>query len=331
MHFLASFCVVLLLALPAAASSSKVTYYLDGARIEGEAAALNGQIEVLLPRGAVVDSLRLKPLRDATIIRVEFADVSPDRNMEKEIARLSARRDLLSDRLKALDVKEEIYRVAAKSQSGKAPRATKSNREPLDNIRKGTDFALSQLEEVFRARRKADSELKGIDARLSALNGTGIAAGRVARVWLAEKNGRVAVSYLNSGMNWTPIYDFRLNGKGEVEVIMNALVPASGKGAEVGVVPSILSESSQEPPIAIVNGGPAKVAVFKFPLERERYSVSPQSDVSFLFTNRSEKSMPPGEATCYRQGEYIGKARFKGCRSGESKSLDFGNAHVSAQ
>jgi hypothetical protein len=331
MPFLASLCVVLLLAVPAAASFSKVTYYLDGARIESEAAALNGQIEILLPRGAAVESLRLKPIRDATIIRVEFADVAPDRSMKKEITRLGARRDLLSDRLKALDVKEDIYRAAAKSQSGKAPRSTKTNREPLENIRKGTDFALSQLEEIYRARRKADSELKGIDARLSGLNEAGTVGGRVARVWLAEKNGRVAVSYLNSGMKWTPVYDFRLNGKGDVEIIMNALLPASGKGAEVGVVPSILSESSPEPPIAIVHGGPAKGAVFRFPLERESYSVSPQSALSFLFTNRSVKSMPPGEATCYRQGEYIGKASFKGCRPGESISLDFGNAHVSAQ
>ena len=331
MHVLTSLCIMLLFAVPAAASSSKVTCYLDGARIEGEAAALNGKIEILLPRGTAVESLRLKPLRDATIMRVEFADVAPDRKMEKEIARLVDRRDLLSDRLKALDVKEEIYRAAAKSQSGKAPRSTKTNREPLENIRKGTDFALSQLEEVYRARRKADSELKNIDGRLSTLKEAGPGGERVARVWLAEKNGRVAVSYLNSRMKWTPVYDFRLNGKGEVEVIMNALLPASGKGAEVAVVPSILSEISPEPPIAVVHGGPAKVAVFRFPLERESNSLSPQSTLSFLFTNRSGKNMPPGEATCYRQGEYVGKARFDGCRQGESKSLDFGKTHVTEQ
>ncbi len=331
MNLLAPLCIVLLLALPAAASPAKVTYYLDGARIESEAAAVNGQLEIRLPRDMAADSLRLKPLQGAFITRVEFAEARSDRKVETEIARLTGRMDALADRLKALEVKEEIFRAAAKSQSGKSPRSTKNNREPLENIRRGTEFAITQLEDVYRARRKAEHEFKTAGARLLLLKDAGNIGGRIARVWLAEKNGRVAVSYLNPGLKWTPTYDFRLNKNGEVEITMHALLPGTEKGRAVAVAPALLSENSAELLTAVAPGGPSKVEVFRFPLGKENYSPPPNSSLSFLFTNRSGKRMPPGESTCYRQGEYIGKTRFDGSLPGESKSLEFGKAALTAK
>jgi hypothetical protein len=330
MYLLAPLCIVLLLALPAAASPEKATYYLDGARIESEAAAVNGQLDIRIPQGTAAGSLRLKPLQGASITRVEFTEARSDRKVEAEIARLTGRIDALVDRLKALEVKEEIFRSAAKSQSAKSPRSTKNNREPLENIRRGTDFAITQLEDVYRAQRKAEYELKTARARLLLLKDTGNIGGRIARVWLAGKNGRVAISYLNPGLKWTPVYDFRLNS-GEVEVTMHALLPGIEKGRAIAVAPALLSENSAEPPIAIAPGGPAKVEVFRFPLEKENYSSLPNSSFSFVFTNRSGKRMPPGESTCYRQGEFIGKARFEGSLPGESKSLEFGKAVLTAK
>src|SRR5512140_1970872 len=111
------------------------------------------------------DSLRLKPVKSATITRVEFMAARADRKAEKELARLTGRKNALADRLQALEVKEEVFRSAAKSQSGKAPRSSKNNREPLENIRKGTEFALAQLEEVYTARRTAEKELKSVETR----------------------------------------------------------------------------------------------------------------------------------------------------------------------
>jgi len=324
MRIILPLCGVLLLAAPVAVSSSSITYYLDGARVETEAGAVKGQIEIPLPFGIDADSVRIKPLQGVFISRVEFTAVSPDRKMAKEIARLTERKDALADRLKALDTKEDIFRAAAKSQSGKAPRTTKTNREPLENIRKGTDFAIAQLEEVYKARRKAENELKSVETRLFSLKNAGNAGGRLARVWLSGKNGRVTVSYLHPGLKWAPMYDFRLDIDGEVEVIMHALFPETEKGVALAVVPAHLSETATELPIAIEPGRVAKVAVFRFPLEKEKYTSSPISSLSFSFKNRSDKKLPPGESNCYRQGEYIGKNRFDGCLPGESKSLDFG-------
>ena len=322
---------MLLVAAPAAGSSTRITCFLDGARVESEAAAVKGVIEIPLPRGMVADSLRLKPVQGATISRVEFTEAHADRKMEKEIARLTARKHALADRLQAIEVKEEIFRAAAKSQSGKAPRSSKNNREPLENIRKGTEFALAQLEGVYTARRTAENELKSVEARLSSLHGAGNPGGRVARVRLAAKNGRVAVSYLHPGLKWTPSYDFRLNSNGEVEVTMHALLPATEKGVAIAVVPALLADATMEAPIALAPDGSARVAVFRFPLEKESYSPSPASSLSFTFRNLSGNKLPPGESTCYRQGEYIGKTRFEGSLPGESKTLDCGKVVLTAK
>ncbi len=115
---------IMMLAAPAVAAPAKVTLYLDGARVEREADAVKGEVGVSLPPGMAAGSLRVKPLQGAAIAGVEIESAPPSPKTEKEIARLTARREALADRLKALEVKEEIFRAAAKSQSGKAPRAT---------------------------------------------------------------------------------------------------------------------------------------------------------------------------------------------------------------
>ena len=317
-------CTLVLLAVPAAASTTRITYYLDCARVESVVTAVKGRVDISLPRGMEADTLRLKPLQGATISRVDFSTPLPDRKVAQEMARLRERKETLTDRLKALDVKEEIFKAAAKSQSGKAPRATKSNREPLQNIRRGTEFALVQLEDVYRARRKAENELKSVEGRLSSLGDAGNSGGRTVRVTLAGKDGRVAVSYIHPGLKWTPSYDFRLNAYNEVEVVMRALLSGSGKGEGAAVVPALLSDATAQQPISIVPDGMAQIAVFTFPLEKETYSPSPISSLSFSFRNRSVMSLPPGEATCYWQGEYVGKIRFCGCLPGEAKLLEAG-------
>lgn len=324
MHLLASFCIVVLLALPAAAAPSKVTLCLDGALVELEATAVKGKIEIPLPRGVETGSLRLKPLQGAAIASVEVTSPPPDRKTEKEAARLTARREVLSDRLKVLEVKEEIFRASAKSQSAKTPRPTKNNREPLENVRKGTEFALARLEEVFGARRKAENELRMLDARLAALHDPAHSGGAVARVRLEKDAGRVSVTYRHPGLKWTPSYDFRLNGNREVDVTLYAVLPPVEKGSSVAVLNAYLSDAATGPPIPVVSDRPPKIAVFRFPLEQENYSNPPLSALSFRFTNRTDIRMPPGESTCYRHGEYVGKTRFDGCLPGESKVLETG-------
>lgn len=323
MRFITVLCAVLLMATPATAAVKRITYYLDCARVESEAVAAKGYLEVTLPRGMAAGSLRIKPLQGSSLARVEVVPARPDRRLEGELARHAERKDALADRLKALATREEIFRAAAKSQSGKAPRKTKNNQEPLENIRRGTEFAIAQLEGVYRARRKAESELKAVEARLSSLREEGNVGGSVARVWLAGKGGRVTVSYLLATLNWAPSYDFRVNG-GEVEVVMTALLPEAEKGAAVAVVPALLADASVEPVLPASSGGLARIATFRFPLADERFSPFPQPSLSFSFKNISGKGFPPGEATCYRNGEYLGKTAFGGCPPGDSREVGFG-------
>ena len=85
--------------------------------------------------------------------------------------------------------------------------------------------------------------------------------GSVARIWLTGKYGRVSISYLVTGLRWTPTYDFRLNGEGEAEVSQRAFLPLLPKGATIAVVPSVLAEAatmaSIPGPIRLRVGSPA--------------------------------------------------------------------------
>jgi len=324
MRLIPFLCAMLLLAMPAAAAVKSVTFYLDGARVESEAVAVKGYLEFPLPGGMGSGSLRVRPLQGGTLNRIEVVPARPNQRLARELARLTERRDSLLDRLKALDVREEIFRSAAKSQSGKAPRKTKTNREPIEEIRKGTEFAISQLESVYRARRKAETELKSVEARLSALRSEGNVGGSVARIWMAGKGGRVAVSYLDPALKWEPSYDFRFDTDGEVQVVFKAVIPKGGEGAAVAVVPALLAEASAEPPLSAASPGRTQIALFRFPLTHEYFSPLPQASLSFSFLNNSGKRLPPGDATCYRRGEYIGTSSFSGCQPGESRELAFG-------
>lgn len=328
MRIMPVLCAVLLTAIPTLAAAGSVTLYLDGARVESEAVASKGYLELSLPRGVDPGSLRIRPLGGASIARVEVAPVQPGRKVESELARLAERKEAVADRLKALAVREDIFRAAAKSQSGKAPRKTKGNLEPLENIRKGTEFAIAQLEGVYRARRKAEGELKELEARLASLREEG---GSVARVRLAGKGGRVAFSYLHPALKWIPSYDFRVDREAEAEVVMHALLPRIEKGTAVAVVPARLAETPAESPLPASAEEPARIASFRFKVENARFSPIPQPSLSFSFRNDSAKRLPPGQATCYRQGEYLGKVDFAGCPPGEARELAFGTLSPSAR
>ncbi len=314
----------LALALPAGAATRAVTLYLDGARVESELPAPRGYLEVPLPAGVRANSLRLTPRRRAEIARVEIVSARADRHAEKEISRLTERREALEDRLKALETREEIFLAAAKSQSGKAPRKNKTNPDPMTAIRKGTEYAIAQLEGVYRLRRKTERELKTVDASLADLKRKGNAEGSVARVWLTGKGGRVKVSYLLTGVAWTPRYTFRLNGDGQAEVVMFADVPAVAGGGAVAVVAAGLAESAGKEPLAVAGDGSGRVATLRLPVEKAQFTATPQSCLSFSFRSPAELGLPAGAISCFWRGEYLGKIRFDGALPGEMKELTAG-------
>jgi len=324
MRIISALCAVLVLAIPAGASSWNVTLYLDGAHVETEGAMIKEHLEIPLPATMIDGSLRIKPLDGGTIERVEVIPARPDPRFAKEMAKLAERRDSLVDRLKALEAREAIFKAAAKTQSGKAPRRTKGNPEPLATVREGTEYAIAQLEGVYRIRRKAENELQSVEVRLNAMKKEGNFGGSVARVRLARKGGRIVVSYLRSDLKWVPAYDFRLNKAGEVDVIMRAILPQTEKGATVTVVPALLAEAGKDAQLPAPGESFAQVAAFTFPVEHERLSSTPVSSLKFTFRNQSNRKLPPGDASCYQRGEYLGKTAFAGSLPGEARELAFG-------
>ncbi|GLI39708.1 DUF4140 domain-containing protein [Geobacter hydrogenophilus] len=313
-----------------AAGSKSITYYLDGARVDEVSVVAKGYAEILLPAASSPESLRIKPSGGNSILRVDIQDARPNPKHEKELLALAERKRRLEDRLRALAVREEIFKAAAKSQSSKAPRKTKTNPEPMETIRKGTGFAVAQLEDVYRARRDAEDGIKDVEARLTLLKKEADIGRRVVRVWVAGK-GRVISSYLVPGAGWTPAYDFRLDGKGTMDVTMHALFPRPDKGTTVTVSAVPLSAAGEESPRIPVGAPFGEVLRFRCPVERESSGRLLSEGTVFSFTNNSTRPLPSGEAAVFRLGEYLGKATFNGLQPGAQGEIAVGNGVTAAQ
>ena len=203
----------------ASAGQKIVTCYLDGARVEQEAEAVNGYLEYALPDSLTPGSFRVKPLSGGSILRVELVPAEQDRRRVREIARLEERKGELQDRLQALARREEIFSAAAKSQSGKGLKKTKSNPDPLGAMQQGTDLALTQLDAVYRNERKYRSALDLLERELAtARRGTPLA-----RIWTTGAGAKV--SFLVGSERWTPCYDFRWSGDADGELLLHARLP----------------------------------------------------------------------------------------------------------
>ncbi len=311
----------LLLTAPAMAGTRNLTWYLDGGVVTLEVVVSRGYAEVPLSGGMVAGTLRVKPEGDAVISRVQTIPATVDPRAEKGLAALDERRDALGDRLKALESREEIFKAAARSQSAKAPRKSKSNPEPVTAIRQGTDFALARLEEVYRARRTAEKELKGVEARRLELARKANVGGSVARIWLQSKSGRVTVEYAVAEGSWKPLYDLRLDGSGAAKVSLMALLPESDPSTTVFVSP--LRLSAPEAPGTLrraASGDYAAIVAYTLPVAVTE-SLSPRLPLTLLLTNTTAEPLPAGDVSCYWKGEFRGTALLTGLAPGERKEL----------
>jgi hypothetical protein len=324
MRLISALCTVILIGVPSWGANTSITLFLDGALVNNETTAIKDNIIFPIPASFKEGSLRVKPLEGCQVDRVEIETGKTDPLIAREITRLGERRGVLNDRLKALEIRESIFLSAAKSQSGKALRKTKSNPEPLASVRQGTEYAISQLEGVYRARRIAETELKPLVEREEALKKA--LHEKAARISLSKKDCRIEISYLRTDLKWIPAYNFRLNKTGEADVFIRAVLPKTEKGARVSVVASILGEMDESVTTMPVTDENSKGLIsFKFPVENEKLSSKPISTLSFSFKNLSTLKLPPGEATCFFRGEYLGKTLFKGAAPGEAVDLSFGN------
>lgn len=297
---LATLVFSVLLSLEAGAGQKTVTLFLDGARVEQDFAAANGYLEVALPDNFMPGSLRVKALGGGSVLRVELVAAEQDRRRGGEIARLKERKGELQDRMSVLKRREDIFSAAAKSQSGKSPRKTKANPDPLGTLRQGTAFALNQMESVYRSKRKCQKELDEVDRRLSAA-AKGVAS---ARVWIA--GGKARISYLLGDERWTPRYDLRVQEEGGGELLLHARLPHPVKGVQYRVSRGTVA---QDGPAETVRGEYPTLS--RYPLTLLPGSGSGNSARRFAFT-AVEAGLPPGDAAVFWRGEYLGSGPFPG-------------------
>lgn len=316
--------IALALALPAAAAERKaVTFFSDGALVELEAQASRGSVTFPLPHLMIDGTLRVTPLGTARVTRVETIKHSREGKQEQELDRLQEQKSRLQDRLRALATREEIFTAAAKSQSGKAPRKTKANPDPIQSIRQGTDFAIAQLEAVYTSRRKTEQEIRRVDARIAALRPGGGGADQLARVTVQPAKARIRARYALAGPGWTPRYDLRLNGSGLAQLILYGDLPEGFDGyllrAAFGPLTPLPAQT-----FAAGTAPGTRLAEYSVSAADEAVTEGIAPALSFTLTNGTALHFPAGEASLYYKGEYRGRLRFEGISSGRSKRVGLG-------
>ena len=211
--------------------------------------------------------------------------------------------------MQALSRREEIFSAAAKTQSSKAPRKTKASPDPVGSLQQGTDFALGRLDSVYRNQRKCRSALEAVERDLTAAR----KRATLARIWLS--GGRARISYQVGNKRWTPRYDFRWTGEADGELLLHARLPQPEKG--------VLYRVSNG---TVTQGLAARQVTGEFPslsrfpltlLNRDRSEAPP---LFFAFAP-VEAWLPPGEASVFWRGEYLGSGLFAGGGASEL-SLD---------
>lgn len=287
------------------AAQRELTVFSDGALIEIEAVAVKGIAELALPMPIRDSSLRVKPVGNASIEQVALLPFKMPEKIQRELDQLTEQKERLEDRLKALDTKEGIFEAAAKSQSSKAPRKTKTNPDPLASVRQGTDFAIAQLEAVFTARRRAEQELKRIGNRIDQLTRDAV-GGPTARVAVSPANGRVRIAALLAGNGWQPRYELRLDGSGTARLTQLALAGTPPAGYSARVTPAALSDGMPQGTTPLLLGKATPLTSWLLPVTRQQVTSAPLTSFSLTLHNTSGHALPAGEVVVYHQGEFLG-------------------------
>lgn len=305
-----------------ALAAHQVTYYRDGALHQLETGATRGLIQVPLPADLLEQTLTVIPATGTTILNVETAKREAASG-GKELETLTEQRRRLEDRLQALETREAIFTAAAKSQSGKAPRKTKANPDPLQAIRQGTDYAIAQLEAVYTARRKATQEMGKIDSRLAALRKDQQRSEQTVRIEVTPPRGKVTIRYGTSERGWQPRYKLQLTGNSSAQLLLTAHITGGEKGQQLRVSSGSLSDNSGAESVPPQHNS-VLLATYLLPIADEWFSAGLYNRFSGRVTNTGHTYLPPGESILLRNGAYIGKFVFEGLSSGRSSVISFG-------
>jgi hypothetical protein len=307
------------------AESRSVTFYADGAVVELEATAVKGALAIPLPTGMIEGSLRVRPSSGATIQRVDIVSARTDSGKgEKGLDALLEQRSRLGDRMQALATREEIFTSAAKSQSAKAPRKTKTNPDPMQTIRQGTEFAIAQLEAVYTSRRKTEQEIRRIDSRIAEAKNSARGTETVARIEVTPARSRVTARYAVAGQGWIPRYDMYLDGSNNAQVNLSGLFSGAYTGYLLLASPTTLAGRDTARVFPVNSGPAARLASFRLPVSGAEFGSGIQGSFSCVLMNSGQLHLPSGDANIYKNGEYVGRFRFAGISSGRSRAISMG-------
>ncbi len=299
----------------------QLTLYADASLLEAEVTAKRGSAEFSFPVPIREGTLRVRPLDNSSIGRVDLLPFKTSDKLQKELDSLTEQKHRLEDRLKALDTREGIFAAAAKSQSSKAPRKTKTNPDPMTSVRQGTDFAIAQLEAVFTARRRAEHDLKRVEAHLASLQKNAV-GGPTVRVSVTPATGRIRVAAILKDGGWTPRYDIRIQGNGTALLSLaadsNSSLPS---GYTISVTPAAISTGQPQQTYPFSTAGSTHLANWQLPTEKEQVTSSPSPSFSLTLKNNSATPLAAGKATIYYAGEYLGNADFSGLAAGASTTV----------
>ncbi|HIJ82118.1 MAG TPA: hypothetical protein HPP76_10475 [Desulfuromonadales bacterium] len=307
-----------------AAADNSVTLFRDGTLIERDATATKGIIDLPLPAGVLEGSLRVIPATGIDILTVDVVPSQSSGKGSQELDALVEQKQRLEDRLQALTTREQIFTSAAKSQSGKAPRKSKSNPDPLQTIRQGTDFAIAQLEAVYTARRKTDHELKRVVARIAELRRKNRTDESRAHISIAQQKGKVTVRYATTDVGWQPRYNLYLTGSDSARLNLSARTEAQPAGNLVRVSAASIRDGGGQPTVSVSSDNRARLADYQLAFSETGFDDSVAPRLTGRLTNHGKLYIPAGESGLYRNGVYLGRFAFSGLSSGKSTAISLG-------
>ncbi len=294
-------------AISANGAQREITLFNDGALVEIETTGKKGLFELQLPGQIREATLRVKPLDAGEIIQVKILQARIPEKLQKELDSLQEQKSRLDDRMKALQTRESIFAAAAKSQSSKAPRKSKTNPDPMTSVRQGTDFAIAQLESVYTARRRTENDLKKIEQRKAQLL-KGVATGPTAKITATQGTNRIKVAVILADGGWKPFYELRINRESHAVLSLMAETTPVPDGYSAMVVPATLEKADNIRPLPLPHGSAPRLAEWKVTLDKVNVKTMPLPLFSFTLSNSTKTVLPAGEASIFSNGEYIGKA-----------------------
>lgn len=304
----------------ALAAPRELTVFSDGALLTIESTASKGVIEVPLPAPIQEGSLRIKPLDSGTIERVQVLPFKTPDRVQKELASLAEQKDRLNDRLQALSTREKIFSAAARSQSSKTPRKSKSNPNPMASVRQGTDFAIAQLEAVYTTRRRTEHELHRVTDRIDQLtrNATG---GPTVKVFVTPAAGRARVVAVLPYCSWKAHYELRLADNATAHLVQLAKPEHTPSGFIVRLAPAALADGLPPHTFLQTPGKATRLAAWDLPVTQEQIVIAPLTSFSVTLRNSTSTALPGGTVDLYKLGEFLGTVNFPATAAQHSISI----------